>query len=75
MTVSARTFLDELASVLHTSPPTDAEIDELLALASVAAHASERVAAPIACWLAARAGHTPGEALAIAEDLLAGGGA
>ena len=29
------------------------EIDAILALAGVAAHASERIAAPVACWLAA----------------------
>lgn len=69
MTASARSFLAELARALGTAPPTDAEMNDLLALASVAAHASERVAAPLACWLAARAGHAPAEALAIAQEL------
>lgn len=71
MTTSARTFLAELARALQTAPPTDAEVDDLLALASAAAHASERPAAPVACWLAARAGRSPGEALAIAHELVA----
>lgn len=68
---AARAWIDELANVLQTAPPSDAEIEDLLALASVAAHASERVAAPVACWLAARAGRTPSEALAAANGLVA----
>lgn len=36
--------------------PSPAEIDELLKLASTAAHASERPAAPLACWIAGRSG-------------------
>ena len=35
---------------------SEALIDELLALAGDAAHASERIAAPIACYLVGRAG-------------------
>jgi hypothetical protein len=70
MTTSARTWLTELARTLQTSPPTDAEIDDLLSLASVAAHASERAAAPVACWMAARAGRPPAEALALARELV-----
>ena len=34
--------------------PSPEEIRELLALAGEAAHASERTAAPIACWIAGR---------------------
>ena len=41
----------------------------VLELASVAAHSSERRAAPIACWLAALAGRDPAEARALAETL------
>jgi Domain of unknown function (DUF6457) len=34
--------------------PSVAEVRELLELAGTAAHASERTAAPIACWIAGR---------------------
>jgi len=37
-------------------PPSVEEIRELLELAGTAAHASERTAAPLACWLAGRSG-------------------
>jgi hypothetical protein len=54
------------AAELGVEPPTDAETEQLLALAAVAAHASERTAAPVSCWLIARAGVAPRDALAIA---------
>jgi hypothetical protein len=34
--------------------PSVLEVRELLELAGVAAHASERTAAPLACWIAGR---------------------
>ncbi|HEY3484672.1 MAG TPA: DUF6457 domain-containing protein [Ilumatobacteraceae bacterium] len=51
--------------------PSPEEIDELLQLAGVAAHASERTAAPITCWIAAKANISPAAALALAESLRA----
>lgn len=60
-----RTFAEELGS----TPPSQEQMDVILRLASVAAHASERKAAPIACWLAAAAGRPPADALAAAERL------
>ena len=47
-------WLTEFAEKLGLDPPTEAEIDALLDIAATAAHASERTAAPIACWLAGR---------------------
>ena len=41
----------------------------LLALAGVAAHASERTAAPVSCYLAARSGVPLADALAAARHL------
>ncbi len=61
------TWLGAFAAELGVEPATEREIEELLALAAVAAHASARQAAPIACWLAARAGVTPAAARAAAE--------
>ncbi len=60
--MSAKEWLGRFATLLGIEAPTAEEIRDLLALASDAAHASERIAAPVACWLVAHAGLSPGEA-------------
>lgn len=57
------------AERLGLAPPTDDEVEVLLELAAVAAHASERIAAPLACWLVGRAGLSPVEALETARQV------
>ena len=64
---SGRDWISDLARRLGTEPPSDEELDQLLDLAGVAAHASERIAAPIACWMVGRAGVDPASALALAR--------
>lgn len=49
--------------------PSTEEIRELLELAGTAAHSSERTAAPLACWIAGRAGLSLAELRAIAERI------
>ncbi len=71
MTTSAEQWIVRFAKELGTDPPSDDETRALLGLAGVAAHASERTAAPISCWLAARAGVDPSDGLAIGERLAA----
>lgn len=71
MTPDARTWIDRYAEALGVGAPTETEVGDLLALAGTAAHASERQAAPLSCWLAAMAGVPPAEALAAARDLAA----
>lgn len=67
--MTAREWLAAYAARLGVDPPTDAELETLLALAGVAAHSSERIAAPLACWLTARAGLDPEAALALAREV------
>jgi hypothetical protein len=67
--MNAKEWLAEFASRLGAEPPTAAEFSTLLDLAAEAAHASERVAAPVACWVAARAGRSPEEALEAAREV------
>jgi len=69
--MNAREWLAAYAERLGTTPPTTDEFKTLLDIAGEAAHSSERVAAPVACWLAARAGTAPDEALRLAR-LVAG---
>jgi Domain of unknown function (DUF6457) len=71
--MNANEWLTAFAEKLGTAPPTTEEFKALLDLAAEAAHASERVAAPVACWVAARAGSSPQEALAAARTIGADG--
>ncbi|MFN8052299.1 MAG: DUF6457 domain-containing protein [Acidimicrobiales bacterium] len=59
MTAADRTgpeWIAQFAANLGVEPPDDATMQQLLDLAGVAAHASERLAAPLACWLVGRTG-------------------
>jgi hypothetical protein len=67
--MNAREWINAFAGKLGTAAPSEAEFERLLELAGVAAHSSERVAAPVSCWVAARAGVTPEQALAAAREL------
>ncbi|MDQ6730508.1 MAG: DUF6457 domain-containing protein [Actinomycetota bacterium] len=67
--MDANVWLADYAQRLGIAPATEAEVEQLLALAGVAAHASERIAAPVACWLTARAQIEPSAALAIAQQV------
>ena len=72
--MNAKEWIEAYARELGTEPPTAAEFSALLDLAAEAAHASERVAAPVACWVTARAQRPPDQALAVARAVSAGGG-
>jgi hypothetical protein len=72
--MTAREWIDAFAERLGTAPPTTEEFKVLLDLAGEAAHSSERVAAPVACWVAARAGADPQAALQTAKEVAAGDG-
>ena len=70
--MNAQDWLSAYAAELGTAAPTEAQLEALLALAGLAAHASERRAAPVACWIAAKAGVAPEAALARARTIAAG---
>jgi Domain of unknown function (DUF6457) len=65
----AQTFTDRYAAALGVEALSEADAEAVLDLAGTAAHASERAAAPLSCWLAAAAGLTAAEALALARDV------
>jgi hypothetical protein len=54
---------------LGVDAPTPEEEAQLLELASIAAHSSERPAAPLACWAAGKSGRSPGELRDIARRI------
>ena len=66
---TAPEWIAAFADALGVDPPDDDTVATLLDVAGVAAHASERVAAPIACWLIGRAGLPPAEAQRLAETI------
>jgi hypothetical protein len=63
----AKEWITGYAEQLGTEPPTAEEIKAILDLAAEAAHASERIAAPVASWLSARTGHSLDESIALAR--------
>jgi hypothetical protein len=67
--MTGQEWIVTFAKELGLEPLTEADIEALLDLAGVAAHASERLAAPLTCYLAAQAGVSPADALARARAL------
>jgi Domain of unknown function (DUF6457) len=67
--VNVKEWIDAYAARLGIDPPTAQEFSAILDLAAEAAHASERVAAPVACWLSARAALTLEESIALAREI------
>jgi hypothetical protein len=65
----AKEWIAAYSEQLGVEPPTADELKAILDLAAEAAHASERIAAPAACWLAAKAGRSLEESLALAREL------
>ena len=67
--MTAEEWLRTFAEQLGAPAPTQEEMDEILRLAGIAAHASERIAAPIACWVVGRAGTPLDEAIEAADGV------
>jgi uncharacterized protein DUF6457 len=65
----AKQWLAAYADQLGIDPPTADELKAILELAAEAAHGSERIAAPVACWLSARAGRSLEESLTLARQV------
>jgi hypothetical protein len=60
-----RTFAERVGG----QPPDQDQMEEILRLAAAAAHASERIAAPLACWVAGTTGRPLVELREVAESL------
>jgi uncharacterized protein DUF6457 len=70
---SGAQWVAQFAAALGLDAPDEATTNTLLDLAGAAAHASERTAAPIACYLVGRAGLSADDALAVASRIAEGG--
>ncbi len=67
--MNAEEWIAIFSTATGAEPPPPEEIEKMLQLASEAAHNSERKAAPVACWIAGRAGLDLDEAREIAADI------
>lgn len=65
-------FLQAYAAEVGAPIPRREEMDALLEVAAIAAHASERVAAPLACWMSGASGLDVCELLAAARRVATG---
>ncbi len=65
--MTAEQWVEQFADAMGAERPSKDEFDQVLKLAAEAAHASERTAAPVACWIAGRTGMSLAEAISIAE--------
>ncbi len=67
--MTAQEFLEAFSAEVGVPVPTGEDFDTVLALASVAAHGSERLAAPLACWMGGASGLPAAELLAAASRI------
>ncbi len=68
----AQRWLQAFAEEIGQPIPDEKTIERVLELAGVAAHASARQAAPVACWMAGVAGLDLDEAIRRANELVVG---
>jgi hypothetical protein len=67
--MTAEEWLQQFSAALGADPPDEGTTAQLLDLAATAAHASERIAAPIACYLAGRDGRSLDELRELADGI------
>ena len=67
--MNAPDWLAAYAEQLGVPAPTKDELTAVLDLAGVAAHSSQRIAAPVATWMAGKAGIELSEAMRLAEQV------
>jgi hypothetical protein len=67
--MTAAEWIDAFCDRIGVPPPDQAQFDAILRLASVAAHGSERMAAPVACWVAGGTGRPLSELQEVAESI------
>jgi len=56
--MTAEEWVSKFAGELGVDPPSPAQLDQILKLAAIAAHGSERTAAPVACWIGGQTGRS-----------------
>ena len=72
--MTAEEWVRRFAAEVGAPAPSDDELDQILKLAAIAAHGSERTAAPIACWIAGQTGRSAASLREIAKEINPGAG-
>jgi hypothetical protein len=72
--MNAEEWVRRFAAEIGAEPPSDEQIDQILKLAAIAAHGSERTAAPVACWIGGATGMAPAELRDAAKGINPGAG-
>ncbi len=67
--MNANEWVRRFAAEAGAPAPSDEEIDQILKLAAIAAHGSERTAAPVACWIGGRTGRSAESLREIAKGI------
>ena len=67
--MTAAEWIERFTSELGAEAPGQEEMDGILDLAAIAAHASERIAAPAVCWIGGRSGSSLDELREIANRI------
>lgn len=67
--VTSEEWIVAFAGRIDTKPPSEEVVEALLDLARLAAHSTELIAAPLACWLADRSGQTAEPVKLVAEEI------
>lgn len=64
--MNAEEWMEDFSREIGVDAPSAEEVEGVLELAAEAAHSSERIAAPVACWIGARSGKSLTELVEIA---------
>lgn len=67
--MTAAEWIQAFCEEIGADSPSEADSEAILRLAAIAAHASERIAAPIACWVAGASGRSLADLEEVAEGL------
>ncbi|MGK2939779.1 MAG: DUF6457 domain-containing protein [Solirubrobacteraceae bacterium] len=67
--MTAEEFVTAFAAAAGVPVPSEEEVAQLLDLAAVAAHGSERIAAPLCCYVAGVTGRPVADLLGVAQQV------
>ena len=70
--MTAADWIQDFCEEIGMPTPSEEDVQAILRLAAIAAHASERIAAPIACWVGGSSGKPLAELVKVAEGLASG---